>query len=102
CSHVQTPARTRSVRFPVPLEPPALPAPSGPPVPQPTDSPNYCIASAYPHHLRRDGKSIHTGRQEFSEVFVRAQSELNPRGLRIRTYHPAFAAGAGRAHLALT
>src|SRR6202040_1353729 len=31
CSYVQTPARTRSVRFPAPLEPPAFRARSEPP-----------------------------------------------------------------------
>jgi hypothetical protein len=102
CFHVRTPARTSSVRFPVPLEPPAFRARSEPPVPQPTDSPNDRIASAYQHHLRRDGKSIHTGRREFSGVSVRAQNELDTRRLRIRTYHPAFAARASRAELALT
>jgi len=102
CSHLQRLARTRSARFPVPLELLAFPARSEPLIPQPTDSPNGCIAFAYQHHRRLDGKSIHTSRQESSEVFVRAQTELNTRRLRIRTYHLAFAAGAGGANLALT
>jgi hypothetical protein len=67
------------VRFLVPLELPAFRARSELPVPQPIDSPNDPIASAYQYRLRRDGKSIHLGRQEFSEVVARAQNELNTR-----------------------
>src|SRR4029450_10941933 len=96
------PPQTTSVRSPVPLKSPVFGARSESPIPPPTDSPNDCIASVYQHHLRPDGKSIHTGRPEFSGVFVRAQTALNVRRLRNRTCHPAFPARVNRVKLAPT
>ena len=65
-------------------------APSRPPVPPPTDSPNDRIACRFPYPLRLDGNSIHITRQEFPEESVRAQSELRNRQPQTHTYHRAF------------
>ena len=84
------PERTKSVRSSVPGGATVFQAPSGLPVPPPTDSPNDRIACRFPYLLRRDGNSIHITRQEFPEESVRAQSELRNRQPQTHTYHRAF------------
>jgi len=96
------PERTRSVRSSVSGGATVFQAPSRPPVPRPTDSPNDRIACRFPCPLRRGGNSIHITREEFLEESVQAQRELRNRQPRTHTYHPAFEGRADCAILAPT